>query len=93
VTREDDSQWSDFVFWTISATFIAEEEYITQKMSDEMDGISVFGPSFVEMYRHAIGAVGNYGEIYSRHVESIEPRQGRNLLNTNPFGPQQVSFF
>mmetsp|Transcript_13941 Transcript_13941/g.19533 ORF Transcript_13941/g.19533 Transcript_13941/m.19533 type:complete len:436 (-) Transcript_13941:141-1448(-) len=93
VTREDDSQWSDFVFWVVSATFIAEEEYITQKISKDMVGVSAFGPSFVNMHRHTIGAVGNYGEIYSRNVESIVPRQGRNLLNSNPFGPQHWSFF
>ena len=93
VTREDDTAWSDFVFWVVSCTIVAEQEFITQAMSEDMAEVSEFGPQFKDMHRNAIRAVGNYGEIYERNVESIIPRSGRNLLNYNPFGPQMVSFF
>jgi len=93
VTREDDTAWSDFVFWVVSCTIIAEQEFITQAMSEDMAEVSEFGPQFKDMPRNVIGSVGNYGEIYERNVESIIPRSGRNLLNVNPFGPQMVSLF
>lgn len=93
VTREEDPQWSNFVFWIVSATISAEEQFINQKMSNDMVYIYLFGPSLKGMFRDAIGAVGNYGEIYNRSMELIVPRGGRNLLNTNPIGPQMYSFF
>lgn len=35
------------------------------------------------MFINALGAVGNYGEVYARHLELHVPRQGFNLVNTN----------
>mmetsp|Transcript_2794 Transcript_2794/g.4088 ORF Transcript_2794/g.4088 Transcript_2794/m.4088 type:complete len:121 (+) Transcript_2794:11-373(+) len=93
VTREDDPQWSDFVFWVVMGTFIAEDKLIAKEIFGDMVDVFAFGSNFKGMHRHAISAVGNYGEIYSRSVESIVPRKGRNLLNTNPFGPQLYSYF
>jgi len=93
VTREDDPQWSDFVYWTVSATFFAEDEGITQRRSSEMPPVNLFGMALQDMTRHAIGAVGNYDEMYynkniSGGGKALPPRGGRNLLNTNPLGPQ-----
>jgi len=93
VTRGDDPQWSDFVFWVVMGTFIAEEQSITKESYEDMGNVFSFGPSFYDMHRNVISSVGNYDEIYRRSVESIVPRKGRNLLNTNPFGPQLHSFF
>lgn len=50
VTRQDDPQWSKFVFWTVSATIIAEEQSITRSMSNDIDYISLFGPSLKGMF-------------------------------------------
>jgi general L-amino acid transport system substrate-binding protein len=88
MTPSDDVQWSAFVYWVVSATFHAEEETISRFNSNQMPEVNLFGPSFMRMFRDVILSVGNYGEIYFRNVESIEPRSGRNLLNGNPFGPQ-----
>ena len=55
-----------------------------------MPVVSLFGEERKQMFRDAVYAVGNYGEIYNRTLESIIPREGRNLLNTNPVGPQQL---
>ena len=41
--------------------------------------------------RDAVSAVGNYGEIYDRNLQSLIPRSGGNLLNEAPYGPQQVA--
>mmetsp|Transcript_3134 Transcript_3134/g.4845 ORF Transcript_3134/g.4845 Transcript_3134/m.4845 type:complete len:181 (-) Transcript_3134:318-860(-) len=92
VTREDDMQWSDFVFWVVAAPFIAEGKNITQAESQDMVDVPGFGKTYVNTHRHAIGAVGNYDEIYKRSLETLLPRGGKNLLNTNPL-PHHFSFF
>ena len=89
VTREDDPEWSDFVWWIVTSTFYAEEENITQSTGGTMPLLSLFGSSFVNAFRRAIEAVGNYGEIYERNMAQVLPRSGANLLNTAPNGPQQ----
>lgn len=82
-TREDDHQWSAFTYWVVMATFHAEEENITQVSSNKMPLVSLFGLGRSRMFRDAILAVGNYGEIYERSMESFVPRSGRNELNNN----------
>merc|ERR1712150_263406 len=90
INREDDPQWSDFVYWIISSTFYAEEHSIGQAEYIHMPlKISLFGPEFENMLQEAIKAVGNYGEMYARSVERLYPRNNtRNMLNSVPFGPQ-----
>ena len=88
VTRQDDAQWSDFVYWTVASTFYAEEMNITSTNSEEMPTTNLFGPLYTHMMIDAVRAVGNLGDIYSRNVESLVPRGGLNLLNENPLGPQ-----
>ena len=87
-TREDDFQWSAFAYWIVTATFSAEEENITQSTSNKMPLVNLFGPDHSRMFRDAIVATGNYGEIYARSMQSFVPRSGRNLLNDNSMGPQ-----
>ena len=91
-TRQDDSQWSAFVYWTLMATIYAEEELIDKKNSVQMPFVRLFGPGFVQMFRDAISPFGNYGEIYNLTVGKRIDRAGRNHLNVIPFGPQQLPF-
>lgn len=90
VTAEDDTQWSDYVFWMVSATIYAEERGIHQNISFDMPLINLFGADLQAMYRYAISAVGNYGDMYSQTIDTTRyPRTGRNLLNNHhPPGPQ-----
>ena len=88
MTRQDDTVWSNFVFWIVASTFYAEEEGITKDTADAMPEVSLFGPLYTDMFRLAIGAVGNYGEIYARQAEAEVPRGGLNELNASPSGPQ-----
>ena len=88
MTREDDPQFSAFVFWIVSIIFAAEEEGYTQNDSNRLPSVNLFGPNFMNMFRHAINSVGNYGEIYERNAQSEIPRGGLNLLNVNLGGPQ-----
>ena len=88
VTREDDTQFSAFVFWVVSIIFWAEEQGITMANANQLAQVNLFGPEFMGMFRNAVAAVGNYGEIYQRNAEADMPRGGLNLLNKFLGGPQ-----
>jgi hypothetical protein len=89
VMRQDDLQWAKFVYWIVSAIFFAEEEGITQAgAAEEMPDVALFGSRFQGMFKNAIGAVGNYGEIYARNVEDDVSRGGLNELNQFLATPQ-----
>jgi general L-amino acid transport system substrate-binding protein len=94
-TRPDDSQWSDFVYWIVMATFYAEENNITSASAISMPAVGLFGEQFKPMLFDCISSVGSYGEIYQRIRSSggpmLEDRAGGNLLNQNLTGPQQVA--
>ena len=95
VTRDDDAQWSDFVNWVFLALLIAETQSITQATARTI--VLNPGPavdsSQLSFYR-AVAAVGNYGEMYRRHLETILPRAPVNqqnngtapLIYSYPFG-------
>jgi general L-amino acid transport system substrate-binding protein len=87
VTRQDDVEWSNFVFWIVSSIFYAEEAGITSAAPNDMPLTSLFGPLYVDMFRLAVGAVGNYGEIYKRQAEQDVPRGGLNELYGISSGP------
>ncbi len=86
--RHGDDQWFDIVRWTIFALIEAEELGITQANVDEMLrserpeirrllGVSGDHGPFMGLDRrwayNAIKAVGNYGEIFERHLGRGSP--------------------
>ena len=79
-TRQDDPEWSAFVFWAAQAVVYAEENNILMESSNEMPLVDVFGPDFQRMFRDVVNCVGNYDELYQRHISAILPRGGRNML-------------
>ncbi|NNU82094.1 amino acid ABC transporter substrate-binding protein [Halovulum dunhuangense] len=95
--RHGDDQWFDIVTWTVYALIQAEEFGITQANVDEMaasedpnisrmlggEGSPVgewVGLDNNWVYR-AIAAVGNYGEIFDRHVGPETPLQIERGMN------------
>ena len=66
----------------------AEINGVSQREANEMSLVNLFGPRFTRMFRDAINAVGNHGEVYERTLQQYIPRADGNLLNTiaNP-GP------
>ena len=81
VTREGDPTFSDFVYWVVNAVQYAEENGIDSTTASEMPTTFLFGPRYENMLIDAVSAVGNHGDIYARHVESVYPRAGLNNLN------------
>ncbi|PWS36787.1 amino acid ABC transporter substrate-binding protein [Falsiroseomonas bella] len=86
--RHGDDQWFDIVRWTIFALIEAEELGVTQANVDEMLnsqrpeirrllGVSGDHGPFMGLDRrwayNAIKAVGNYGEIFERHLGRNTP--------------------
>jgi hypothetical protein len=92
VTREDDTQFSTFIFWVVTIIFYAEEQGITMATATDLPTTNLFGSVFPTMFQDAVKAVGNYAEIYARNVEKDVPRSGSNLLNTFLQGPQHYPY-
>lgn len=91
VTRQDDIQWSTFVYWIVMAIVYAEEQDITSETAEKMPLLSLFGSDFVECLRNTIRGVGSYKEIYERNVEAEVARSNPNFLNRFPYGPQHFA--
>ena len=82
VVRHGDSEWYDIVKWTIFATFFAEEKGITQANVSTFTSTNPEVLRFLgveagmgaklglaeDWAANVILAVGNYGEIYDRHL-------------------------
>mmetsp|Transcript_16351 Transcript_16351/g.22788 ORF Transcript_16351/g.22788 Transcript_16351/m.22788 type:complete len:655 (+) Transcript_16351:97-2061(+) len=81
VVRQDDQQWADFVNWVIKAFFVAEQQNITNANAQEFMTTDVFGPEYKNMFINAISAVGNYEQLYMKHLDESIPRGGLNVIN------------
>ena len=82
LVRHGDDEWFDIVKWTVFATFFAEEYGITQANAATFDSTNPEIRRFLGLEGgmgaklglaedwavNAISAVGNYGEIYDRHL-------------------------
>jgi general L-amino acid transport system substrate-binding protein len=96
--RKGDQQWYDVMRWTVYALMLAEELGVTQANAEQMlsstnpdvrrllGASGDFGPSMALDRRwayNAIRAVGNYGEIFERHLGKNTPiglQRGLNNL-------------
>ena len=82
MTRNNDPIWSDFVYWIVMGLIYAEENQMNSTSSTQMPVVSLFGENLKQMFRDCIYAMGSYGDIYSRNLESMVPRTGGpNMLN------------
>ena len=83
MVRHGDDQWYDLVKWVVNATFLAEELGVTSANAEAMKGSSnpnvqrllgvtgEFGSHIGvsnDWAYNVITQVGNYGEIYDRHL-------------------------
>lgn len=101
LVRHGDNQWGDIARWTLNALIVAEELGITQANVDEMKNSNnpeirrllgsegnlgaMFGLD-ADWAARAIKAVGNYAEIFNRHIGPNTPLaldRGQNALYTD----------
>ena len=97
VTREGDVQWSELVNLIVNSLLVAEKQNVTMKTAKAFSTTALVDPAIKDMMVRAIDAVGNYGEMYARHLESLVPREpvhniniggseSTGLLYDHPFG-------
>jgi general L-amino acid transport system substrate-binding protein len=100
VVRRGEDAWMDVVQWVVFALILAEEHGVTQNTLDdfadttnpELRRLLGLDPGVGALFglddkwaARAIAAVGNYGEIYSRHLgqgSSLAIKRGLNALWT-----------
>ena len=83
LTRPGDRVWSQFVNWVMEALVQAEEAGVVKASSYQMAKTFVFGEEFQDMFRNAVDAVGNYGDLW----DSMPfPRTGLNFVNDGSSG-------
>jgi general L-amino acid transport system substrate-binding protein len=95
---QNQSRFGDVVNWTVFAMLIAEEKGITSSNIDDMmtvDGEAsrLFGATEDELqtkmglpadaFYQVIKQVGNYGEVYDRHLTPLGLERGYNALYTD----------
>jgi hypothetical protein len=84
-TKDGDRRWADFVNWVLQGLIVAEERGYTQ--SDAFKGAfgktNLFGDEYEDMFNYALREEGNYGEIYSRHLEPLIPRNAAVMNQIN----------
>jgi len=86
VSRQEDERFSDIINWVIMALLTAEEQGITQATATDFPTYDGLGETWETIFRDAVAAVGNYGEIYDRTLESVLPRSGLNEINEGGSG-------
>jgi len=76
VTRDDDPEFAAFVYKVLQVLLLAETQNVTMMTASTVsDTTEFFGVT------NALTAVGNYGEVYTRHLSSISPRLEVNTIN------------
>ena len=95
---QNQSRFGDVVTWTVFAMLIAEEKGITSSNVDDMldvDGEAsrLFGVTEDELqtkmglpadaFYQVIRQVGNYGEVYDRHLTPLGLERGLNALQAD----------
>ncbi len=95
---QNQSRFGDVVTWTVFALLIAEEKGITSANIDDMmnmDGEAsrLFGATDDELqtkmglpadaFYQVIKQVGNYGEVYDRHLTPLGLERGLNALHSD----------
>mmetsp|Transcript_4368 Transcript_4368/g.10266 ORF Transcript_4368/g.10266 Transcript_4368/m.10266 type:complete len:1616 (+) Transcript_4368:120-4967(+) len=76
MTRSDDRQWTKMTSWIFEALVQAEESGITRASAGLMKATSVFNDarySFDDLFRNAVAANGNFGEIWDKTMPFSRP--------------------
>jgi ABC-type amino acid transport substrate-binding protein len=83
VTRDDDHQFSSFCNWIVQSLFSAEEVRNSGSATSlsDLPTPSVFGEQYEFMFQDAFAVVGDYDQIYKRHLERYVPRSAANRIN------------
>jgi len=79
VTRDGDPEFAALVEWVLQTLMLAEKENITMMTANTFAESTEFFDK--DVFQNALAAVGNYGEMYTRHLAPISPRLEINEIN------------
>ena len=100
VTRDGDARFSDFVNHILQSLFTAEERGLSRTIvASDIKTTDIFGDSYKTMFQDAFEVVGDYGQLYKKHLETLVPRSPANKINlgntagmfSKPFGILQTT--
>lgn len=80
VTRDGDAGFSDFCNWLIKSLFAAEELRLLGSPMN-IPTTHVFGQDYESMFQSAFSVVGDYGQLYEKHLQRLIPRFDANQIN------------
>jgi len=86
-TGTDDAQWSAIVAWTVD-TLLSAERPGTRWYAGGAEAMPISAPELgldKEWQRRVLKAVGNYGDIFERHLGKGSPLRLDRGLNANQF--------
>jgi Bacterial extracellular solute-binding proteins, family 3 len=95
VTRDGDSKFSDFVNHILQSLMTAEEMGLSGTVvASDLKTTDIFGTRYEAMFQDAFQVVGDYSQLYKKHLESLVPRSPANEINlgntagmfSKPFG-------
>lgn len=92
-SRGDDPQWADFCDAVLQSLFTAEMENIAAENSTRFPQTRLFGGDHQNMFRDAIAAGGNWGQLYERHYSESVTRRGANLPYRPGSTPQSALLY
>ncbi|MBW4591872.1 MAG: hypothetical protein KME46_02830 [Brasilonema angustatum HA4187-MV1] len=87
-TGTDDGQWSAIVAWTVH-TLVSAERFQTRWYAGGAQAMPLAAPELgldKEWQRRILAGVGNYGDIFERHLGKGSPLRLDRGLNANQFG-------
>ena len=95
VTRDGDARFSDFVNHILQSLMTAEEMGLSGTVvASDLKTTDIFGTRYEAMFQDAFQVVGDYSQLYKKHLESLVPRSPANEINlgntagmfSKPFG-------
>jgi len=84
--RSDDPAFVDFINFVLNALVAAEAHNITKASADSFPQTDLFGAQYKNVFRDVLRLVGNYGELYEKYFDPIDPRKPFNRVNNGTTG-------
>lgn len=82
VTSDSDPEWSALVNSVVKILYTCEREELTKEnVLQSLETREDLNPDLIRRVVNVVQTVGNYGELYKRHVDPLFPRAGANTLN------------
>eukprot|EP00797_Seminavis_robusta_P001133 Sro1070_g237740.2 (661) ;mRNA; r:13714-15696 len=85
ISRNNDVDWANTIDLVLHTFFVAEAHNITQANAADMRTLfrgNHHNNTTADVMVDVVSQFGNYGDLYMKHLESVVPRRGLNLVYT-----------